>query len=113
MNWTAFGLFLDICGAFLILGHALYDYGMAAATKIIDKVQKNPNQHKKSECLIEKIKNNSKLTSVEKEQLVEIIKENFTMTIVVWVVNFWLWINRILFHFHPWTEETPRLTNRA
>lgn len=104
---TAIGLILDCLGVLIITVHILYDIGIDAVVRITE--ESSPEKDRK---IISDFISGKKVSPSEKERFVCIIKEQFTINTAVYVVSFWLWINRHVFHFAPWIEEKPRVVNR-
>lgn len=106
MGLTTFGLVLDIIGVFLIMLHTLYDVGIQASVRVIDKAKKN--KRPESSTIVDKLVKRKKLTEMERD----ILKENFTVNMTLPIVTCWLWINKTIFRFYPWIEKKPRLINK-
>lgn len=109
MNFTAIGILLDVLGVFLMVIHSLYEFGLDTTNAIVSKKE---GERKFSNSVIVKVKSNMKLTSAEKEQFIFLVKENCVVNASIYIINVWLFINRWIFRFTPWLEETPRKVNR-
>ncbi|MFC1675090.1 hypothetical protein ACFL1K_04325 [Candidatus Omnitrophota bacterium] len=104
---STIGLVFDCLGVSIIMIHTLYDIGIEAATRIMEKMNIEEDQK-----LIAKFKDNEKLSSKEKERVKDLVKENFTLNSLQYFIMLWVWINRHIFRFTPWIEGKPRLINR-
>ena len=109
MIYSATGLILDILGVCLIVIYSLYDFGMDATLAILDKKE---DESEFISSIESKIRSGHKLTAVEKERLVFLVTENFTIFCSAHIVTAWLAINKWIFMFTPWVEQTPRKVNR-
>jgi hypothetical protein len=108
MSLSAIGLALDFLGVVLITAHMLYDFGIDFGQSIFQ----NPLKNESTDEIRKKLLSGQRLTSAEKEILVELIKENIALGAFARLLGFWLWINQNIFRFTPWIEERPRLVNK-
>lgn len=104
---SAIGLILDCLGVGIIMIHTLYDLGIEAALKIVEKIDIENDQNITSKFL-----KGEKLSPKEKERLLHLIKENITFKSAGYIVLLWDWINVHIFRFYAWTDEKPRVVNR-
>lgn len=104
---SAIGLILDCLGVGMIMVHTLYDIGIDASVRIIEKIDIEKDRN-----LISNFFDGKKLSPAEKERSVHLIKENLTLKSLGYIVSLWLWINRHIFRFTPWIDEKPRVINR-
>ena len=110
MNCVVWGLIFNIAGVLLIAIHSLYDMGMEMTLKILEAIKREKNEA--NFTIWDKLKNRESLSPVEWERLVTLVKREFALRSVCYVVTIWLWINQKVFRFTPWMEDAPRLINR-
>ena len=110
MNCVVWGLIFNIAGVLLIAIHSLYDMGMEMTLKILEAIKREKNEA--NFTIWDKLKNRESLSPVEWERFATLVKREFALRSVCYVVTIWLWINQKVFRFTPWMEDAPRLINR-
>lgn len=108
---NSLGLILNILGVILISLHVLYEYGISVLLKLWTE-EESINNKAIIKNIEEKFRNKNKLTPLEKEQYVQLVKDALTPHLIGIIVMIWLWINKYIFLFDPWINEKEREVNR-